>query len=488
MKICLERIKAAAMAIVMTGMLMPFASSCAEKVVWSEDPAERLSFSTDTVSFDTVFTALGSSATVFRIYNNNRNALRSDVFLAGDAGSPFRINIDGQSGHAVSDVDIRGGDSLYCFVSVFVNPLDSDSPLLVEDSIRFVLENGAVQYVRLMAYGQDIIVLKGEVVRDGSTKTLTASRPYLIRDSLYVEPGSELVIEKGARLYFHDDASLIVGGRISAAGTPDSMIVMCGDRLDNMLSGIPYDLVAGRWGGVFIRNTSFGNELRSCDIHSGNCGIVVDSSNVEQCKLLLDGCIVHNVKYDALSLNSCRSIVRNSRISNAGAHCVDILGGDHRFDFCTIAGFYPWSVKESALYLCNKSDTTVYPIIRAEFVNCIITGYGSDEVMGFIVDSIPGVSPDLISNYRIEHSLVLTADTTDAHLVCDVWDTDSNQVHAAANFRHASQGDFRFDFRLDSLSRARGMASPSTLCPLDINGVPRPDSLADVGCYQYVPY
>lgn len=488
MKVRLERMMAAVMAFVMTGMFMPFASSCADKVVWSDDPTERLTFSADTVSFDTVFTAAGSSVAGFIAYNKNTNAVRTNVTLAGGAESPFRINIDGQSGSSVSDVGIRGGDSLYCFVSVMVDPLDSDSPVLVEDSIRFMLENGAVQYVRLLAYGQDVIVLKGTVVHRDSILVLDASRPYLVRDSLYVEPGAELILEKGVRLYFHDDASLTVGGRISASGTPDSMIVMCGDRLDNMLSGIPYDLVSGRWGGVFIQNTSFGNELRSCDIHGGNWGIVADTSNVDECKITLDGCIVHNVRYDALALNSCRSVVRNSQISNAGLHCVNILGGDNSFDFCTIAGFYPWSVKESALYLCNKSDTTVYPILRAEFRNCIITGYGSDEVTGLVVDSVPGVAPDLVSNYRIEHSLVLTADTTDTHFMDNVWDTDANPVHAAANFRHASQGDFRFDFRLDSLSRARGMASPSTLCPFDINGVPRPDSLADAGCYQYVPY
>lgn len=477
----------AVMAYVVTGLLALFSASCADKVVWSADPSDRLTFSTDTVSFDTVFTAAGSSVEGFLIYNENRNALRTDVMLAGGAASPFRINVDGQSGLTVPDVEIRGGDSLYCFVSVLVNPEDSDSPVLVEDSIRFVMESGAVQYVRLMAYGQDVIILRGEVVRKDSVLTLTSSRPYLIRDSLYVEAGAELIIEKGARLYCHDDVSLIVDGRIRASGTPDSMIVICGDRMDNMLSGIPYDLVAGRWGGIFLRAASMGNELHGCDIHSGSWGIVADSSGVDECKIVLDGCIVHNVTYDALSLKSCRSVVRNSQISNAGLHCVDILGGDHRFDFCTIAGFYPWSVKESALYLCNKSDTTIYPIVRAEFVNCIITGYGSDEVSGIVVDSIPGISPKQISNYRIEHSLVLTADTTDVHFADNVWDSDSNPVHAAANFRHVSQGDFRFDFRLDSLSAARGMASPSTLCPLDINGVPRPDSLADVGCYQYLP-
>src|SRR5690242_11874812 len=62
-------------------------------------PTLRLSFSSDTVLFDTVFTTIGSSTRISKIYNHNNHRINiSDIQLTGGVASPFRINIDGQSG------------------------------------------------------------------------------------------------------------------------------------------------------------------------------------------------------------------------------------------------------------------------------------------------------------------------------------------------------------------------------------------------------
>ena len=454
-----------------------FLSSCAERVTYSTNAAHKLSFSLDTVSFDTVFTSIGSSVEGFIVYNNNDEALRLDVSVAGGADSPFRINVDGQSGVSLGGLEIRGGDSLFCFVSVTIDPHDSDSPLLEEDSIRFLLESGTHQSVLLQAYGQDIVRMNGTVLKAGTHTVLTSARPYLIYDSLYVEKGAVLELRRGARLCFHDKAWMRVSGRLLADGSPDSMVVMRGDRMDNMLTDIPYDIVAGRWGGITFDSCSFGNRLSGCDIHGGEWGVKADTSAVDSLKVLMDGCIVHNVRGNALELDFCRAEVRNSQISNAGVHCVSLLGGYSTFNFCTIASFYPWSLRECALFISNRSDSVSYPLARADFLNCIITGISDDELLLSLADST--------DNYSITHSLVLTKDTVNPHLRDNVWDVESNKVYGAGNFLHVAEGDFKYDFRLDSLSLARGMAAPSALCPYDITGLARPDSLADVGCFQY---
>ena len=462
-------------------------SGCTDKPIFSDNPQYLLSFSCDTLAFDTVFTSEGSAVELFVIYNNNSDALRLDVSVAGGADSPFRINVDGQGGSLVRDVEIRARDSVYCFVTVNIDPQDENNPVLVEDSVRFVLQSGVRQFVNLTAYGQDVIRMRGMVLPEWSETTLTSDRPYLVYDSLFVGRNAVLNIQKGTRIYFHNDAFLRVAGRLLADGTCDSMIVMRGDRLDRMLDDLPYDLLDGRWGGIRFDSCSFSNRLAGCDIHGGSWGIATDTSSVNKEKMLIDGCIIHNVQGDALELNFCSSRVRNSQITNSGGHCVDILGGDNSFLFCTIANFYPWSSKESALYICNVADSIVVPLINADFKNCIITGYDRDELMGLVMDSITGVDPSLFANYSITNSLVLTLDTANTHLRDNVWDFDCNKVYGAGNFRHVTD-DFRYDFRLDSLSMARGMAADSKLCPTDITGVPRPVSGADVGCYQYVPY
>ena len=61
----------------------------------SDDPSLRLSFSTDTLSFDTVFSEQGSATAQLMVYNRNANALLIDrVWL--ENGTVFRVNIDGE--------------------------------------------------------------------------------------------------------------------------------------------------------------------------------------------------------------------------------------------------------------------------------------------------------------------------------------------------------------------------------------------------------
>ena len=69
---------------------------------------------------------------------------------------------------------------------------------------------------------------------------------------LTVADGATLLIEEGASVYFHDGASLCVAGRLVAQGTPDAQIKLCGDRLGNVVTSIPFDIIPGQWGGVSV--------------------------------------------------------------------------------------------------------------------------------------------------------------------------------------------------------------------------------------------
>ena len=149
---------------------------------FTTSPSHVLAFSTDTVAFDTVFTTIGTSTRSFRIYNPNKKSLNiSSIKLADAEHSGFHINVDGMSGDYFTDVEIRGKDSLYVFVEANIDPTNQDNPIFIVDSIVF-LTNGVQQDVKLTAYGQDVIIKRGETL---STDTrLTADRPYLIYDSL----------------------------------------------------------------------------------------------------------------------------------------------------------------------------------------------------------------------------------------------------------------------------------------------------------------
>ena len=42
---------------------------CSKDVTFTDDPSCKAEFSTDTLSFDTVFTSIGSATDCFKIYN-----------------------------------------------------------------------------------------------------------------------------------------------------------------------------------------------------------------------------------------------------------------------------------------------------------------------------------------------------------------------------------------------------------------------------------
>src|SRR5690349_10731684 len=82
-----------------------------------------LSFSEDTIIFDTVFTTVGSATQVFTVYNNGDNPVKiSSLRIAGGNNSNFRLNVDGVPGKSFTDVEIGAKDSMFIFAEVTVDP------------------------------------------------------------------------------------------------------------------------------------------------------------------------------------------------------------------------------------------------------------------------------------------------------------------------------------------------------------------------------
>src|ERR1035437_5105642 len=159
--------------------------ACSDEI-YSSNPKYKLTFSTDTLTFDTVFTTIGSATSKIMIYNRNNVALKiSNLGIAGGGNSSFKINVDGSlnANNQFKNIEIRANDSLYIFVSVTVDPTNSNSPVFIRDSLVFQT-NGDNQNVKLLAFGQKIKKLKGQKITDNTT--FSADIPYLIYDSLVV--------------------------------------------------------------------------------------------------------------------------------------------------------------------------------------------------------------------------------------------------------------------------------------------------------------
>ena len=469
---------------------MPSFTACDDAMSFTTSRGALLQFSTDTVRFDTVISTVGSSTRQLMVYNRNAEGLRiASVRLHRGNGTPFRVNVDGtyldpEAGARAFGFEVRGGDSIRVFAEVTLPASGQDEPVALDDTLMFTLESGVEQGVILSAVGQDAYMWRGRVI--ASDTLLEAGRPIVVYDSLSVAPGATLSMAPGVELYFHDGASLWVDGRVVAEGTLEQPVVFRGDRTDRMFDYLPYDNTPSRWGGIRLRASSVDNRFSYVDIHSASYGIACDSSSTTVTKLTLENSVLHNIGGEGLGLYHCRAYVGNTQISNTLGHCVAVVGGWAEFVHCTLAQFYPWDAgRGDALYLANQWLAMDYPLEHAHFRNCLVTGYADDVMRGNLKDE-----PDTL-DYCFANCVLRTVESADtARFVGVTYEPSAEEPSWEEQFRLFDTDNFLYDFRLDSLSAARGKGAPEWVgnYPADRYGIARPANEApDAGCYEYVP-
>lgn len=240
----------------------------------------NLSFSTDTVFFDTIFSKLGSnpnsprSVTLqVRVTNPSKNKVKTNISLQGNLYGIFKLNVDGRSGTQFKDVEILGEDSIYIFVQAYidnVNPVST--PFVVEDAILFNT-NGNEQDVKLVAWAQNADYYSNEVLScSGGNLLWTSNKPIVIYDSILVPKGCTLTIEAGTQVHNYNKSVILVQGTLIVNGTIDKPVVFQGTRLDDDYKELP-----GQWIGIRFLPGSTGNKITGAIIKNGYIGIEVDS-------------------------------------------------------------------------------------------------------------------------------------------------------------------------------------------------------------------
>ena len=239
---------------------------------FTTSPNDVLTFSTDTINFDTIFTDMATPTMKLKVFNHSDKSLRISSITLGKGGSSgFIVNVDGLSGTTFTDTELRGNDSLFVFVMANVVETGQLQPVEVRDSLVFVT-NGVKQHVKLLAQTQDAKRLRGVVIN--SDTLLTAEKPFIVYDSLVVAPTATLTIEPGATLHFYNGAKLDVYGKLIAEGLPGMPVTLRGHRLDRMFDNLPYDNLAGQWGGIRFHEGSFDNRITHARVRGTTWGIV----------------------------------------------------------------------------------------------------------------------------------------------------------------------------------------------------------------------
>ena len=421
-----------------------FFVTCCEREYSFRGGEKGLFFSTDTITFDTIFTAIGSATHYLIVYNPYAEDMTIETIrLAGGNDSKFKLNINGFPENQMNDVLLNADDSLFIFVEITIDPSETTTSFLAEDSILFFTKE-RVQSVKLEAYVQDVVLLKAAVIKEDMK--FTDEKPYLIYDSLIVSATKTLIIASGARLHFYKNAYLKVAGTLVVEGTKENPVLFAGHRLEEFYLDKP-----GQWGYIHLQSSSKNNKINYAVIRNGFIGLRVDSVGLAgDAPLLLSNTIIDYIATNGLEVQTSAIEAYNCVFGNCGGASVALtIGGKYNFYHCTIGNFQGFR-NERALVISNYYNDKVLnkniieKLEAANFYNTIIYGVRDNEI---ILDFKRESGTEVI-NWQFDHVLMRTTASDDSLKNPNFINIINNKDPNFVNY-------FKSNFQLDTLSAAK---------------------------------
>ncbi|MFM1946084.1 MAG: hypothetical protein RL207_367 [Bacteroidota bacterium] len=439
-------------------------SSCGKHVILSKN---NLSFSKDTVVFDTVFTTIGSTTQQFKIYNKDSKTIKIDeIELMGGTSSKFSMNVDGLQGTKIEDLYIEAGDSLFVFVEVTLDPNGTNLPLVIEDSIRFK-SNEKNQFVKLAAWGQDAYFH----YKDLNEGIWPNDKPHVVYGYAAVDSAKTLNIQAGTHIYMHKNAILYVyKSTLNIQGTLGNEVIIEGDRLEQ-----DYQNVSGQFYGIYFQ------QARPCTIDyaiikNGTSGVHLydeDPTNTGYTLTMTNTIIKNQARYGVFIFAGAKVKAENCIIAKNGTHALFVLqGGDFNFNHCDLLGY--GSSTNPAVGISNyytdysAGQTNVSSIDEGKLYNCVVTGNLTTE---FAMDTIQ--MSGVVLNFDFKNTLLRSEEVyTDSFYDASViWN---------GNALFTNPSEFDFTFGSNSVLQGTGV---NTSVVTDILGNPR-NNPPDIGAIE----
>jgi hypothetical protein len=444
--------------------------SCKKPISYSKS---HLTFSTDTVLFDTIFTTLGSTTKRFKVYNPANLPINiEEIELMGGANSPFRINIDGYTGTYLKNIELRKKDSIFTFVEVTLKVNNNSNPLIISDSIRFKT-NGLSQYVYLDVWGQDAYFHVNELVAD-SYAPWQNDKPHVIYGLAAVgypdlDSNLTLTIPAGTKIHCHKNAVLLVyKSTLNIQGSLNNEVIFQGDRLENF-----YDDVTGQWRGIYL------SQAKNCNINyaiikNGSIGLQVDTTSSSN-TLNLTNTIIDNNEFYNLFINAGAIITAENCIIGKSGDASTLLfaGGDYTFTNCNFVNYWTGTRNGPAFAIKNwfqdNSGNNIERPVNFSMTNCIAYGNTNDE---FVIDTIAN-SP-VTFNANVSYSLLKRGNPYNYSYFSNIiWNQSPLFVDVNLNDFHVKPG-----------SPVINTGNPGLATPFSIDGISR-GSAPDIGAYEY---
>ncbi len=441
----------------------------------------ELTFSDDTLKFDTIFTAAGSFTTGLLIYNSQDQEIVLSSVRMLNPSSYFHLNVDGFQGNNIPDLRIAPRDSIYVFATVTIDPNDERTPFIVTDSLVATL-NGKEFYVPFTAYGQNARYIQDSAITVNSVwDTLL---PYVIINSVGVARGVTLTLNPGCRIYMHQNSGFVVFGTLISNGTAKDSVIFQGDRLDRRYFG--YEGYPGEWGGIYFYSYSSGSRLKYTRVENGGNAALgnpaaiwvdIDSNALgSPPQLTMENCIVKNSIGAGIYARKASVSATNCLIHTTGGYALAVIqGGRDTFTNCTFANYGGTALSHSNQgtvailnYFKPDQNTIYFGDLYAAMRNCIVYGSLDSEIVCSAV-------PDVAANLELNHCLLRMGEVREDFI--SFTDCIFNEDPL---FKDKSMGDFR----LSEGSPAIGKGNPAFVPAFDITGNSRGGSV-DIGCYKY---
>lgn len=453
--------------VVLSALVSSFCGCKKDKLI--TDPSATVSFSQDSILFDTVFTSIGSTTRQIRVRNlNNQKINISSISFEKGPSSVFIMNADGISGKTINNIEILAKDSIYIFVQVNVNPNlpVSLSPFVIQDKMIFNV-NGNQQTVELEAWGQNAhyhIPNKAIQFKNGYLPYSTVStqnnvtvnwgggssgssdddRPHVVYGWLVVDSTQTLKINPNVKVYFHQGAGLWVYryGTLQVNGLKGSEVVFQGDRREQDYADLP-----GQWDRIWINEGSKNNYINYAIIKNNGIGIqaslfpffippntITYDINAPK-RLKITNTIVQNCSNVGLYTVSFNTWMANSVICNTKGYSAAITnGGNAVFLHNTFANYFNQEGGREDLpcfHVDNYDGNNVWDYDSLYFGNCIIDGSRGNELETNI--QTPTSAPII---YQFNSCLLKGTASTSSNFVNNVFNQNAQfEDPATYNFK-----------------------------------------------------
>ena len=452
-------------------------NSCRKPV----DEDAKLTFSTSMVNFDTVFTTLGSMTKRFTVKNTHNFPMKINIYLASGNASYYSINVDGQAGISFKDVEIPAKDSIFVFVKVTINPSQINTPFLVTDSIIF-RSGRTEQDVDLIAYGQDahFIVADAQslvpyklVAGAGETVHFTSDKPWVIYGFAAVDSMGTLIIDDGAKIYFHKNSGIwVYQGSLQVNGTAANPVLFRGDRINDPSA----DRKAGQWSRIWLMESAQNSEIKHAIIANAEVGIDIQSLSGT---VAIRNCLIKQSYFQGIQIRNATVLIENSIIANSELqNTMTVQIGDVTANHVTI-GNYANTKGAAALLFQNYyleasmqnggiAYTQYEGTTTVTFNNSIIYGTMANEWRKSVGE---GTTSPL--NYQFTNCLVRSETTNDTKFINCLYNQDPK-------FNNVTN----WDFTLQQGSPAINAGNTGLNIFTDYAGNPR-DGQPDIGAYEF---